>query len=326
MNILIIQTAFLGDAVLVTSILEKLHATYPEARLDLVVRKGNDGLFNEHPFLNELHVWDKSKGKTRALFKLIGSLRRTRYDHIINAQRFFSTGLMTLLAHGKASIGYDKNPLSFFYYKKIKHVIGDGRHEVDRLNELIAHLTDDTRPLPCLYPTEKDRNTVIELTSGVSSYVCIAPASVWFTKQWPAEKWIELIEQLPAEQTVYLIGAPSDVALCERISKEAQHGIVVAGKISLLSTAALMEKAQMNYVNDSAPLHIASAMNAPVTVVFCSTVPAFGFGPLRDNGRIVETKLELNCRPCGLHGYKQCPEEHCKCALKIDVSAVRSYA
>ena len=95
MNILIIQTAFLGDAVLVTSILEKLHATYPEARLDLVVRKGNDGLFNEHPFLNELHVWDKSKGKTSALFKLIGSLRRTRYDHIINAQRFFSSGLMT---------------------------------------------------------------------------------------------------------------------------------------------------------------------------------------------------------------------------------------
>ncbi|MFZ1333583.1 MAG: glycosyltransferase family 9 protein [Flavobacteriales bacterium] len=322
MKILVIQTAFLGDAVLVTSILEKLHARYPKACLDLVVRKGNDGLFNEHPFLNELHVWDKSKGKTRALFRLIRSLRRTQYDHIINAQRFFSTGLMTVLAHGTEKVGYNKNPLSFLYSKKIKHVIGDGRHEVERLNELITHLTDDTRPLPRLYPTKKDRDTVSELISGVSSYVCIAPASVWFTKQWPAEKWIELIDQLPAERTVYLIGAPSDVALCERITKEAKRGTVLAGKLSLLSTAALMEKAQMNYVNDSAPLHIASAMNAPVTVVFCSTVPAFGFGPLRDNGRTVETKVELNCRPCGLHGYKQCPEEHFNCALKVDVVRV----
>ena len=322
MKILVIQTAFLGDAVLVTSILEKLHATYPEAHLDLVVRKGNDGLFNEHPYLNELHVWDKSKGKTRALFRLIGSLRRTQYDHIINAQRFFSTGLMTVLAHGTEKVGYDKNPLSFLYSKKVKHVIGDGRHEVDRLNELIAHLTDDVRPLPRLYPTENDRTTVAALISGVTSYICIAPASVWYTKQWPAEKWIELIKQLPLEQTVFLIGAPSDVTLCERISKEAQRGIVLAGKLSLLSTAALMEKAQMNYVNDSAPLHIASAMNAPVTVVFSSTIPAFGFGPLRDNGRIVETKLQLNCRPCGLHGYKQCPEGHFKCALTIDVSRV----
>ena len=48
---LIIQTAFLGDAVLVTSIVEKLHAWYPDAAIDVVVRKGNHGLFEGHPFL-----------------------------------------------------------------------------------------------------------------------------------------------------------------------------------------------------------------------------------------------------------------------------------
>ena len=112
---LVIQTAFLGDAVLVTSILEKLHASYPDAAIDLVVRKGNDGLFVEHPFIRTLHVWDKRQGKTKALFKLIGGLRKTRYDHIINAQRFFSTGLMTVLARGAEKVGYDKNPLSFLF-------------------------------------------------------------------------------------------------------------------------------------------------------------------------------------------------------------------
>lgn len=319
-QILVIQTAFLGDAVLVTSILEKLHAFHPNAAIDLVVRKGNEGLFDEHPFLRRLFIWDKRNGKTGDLFRIIGELRMTEYDHVINAQRFFSTGLMTVFARGKEKVGYDKNPLSFLFSRKVKHVIGDGRHEVDRLNELIAHITDGTRPLPRLHPTAKHKTE----SRPTTAYACLAPASVWFTKQWPEKKWVELAMSLADERHVLLIGAPDDAALCERILKAAGRGEVLAGKLSLLGTAALMEGATMNYVNDSAPLHIASAMNAPVTAIFCSTVPAFGFGPLRETGRIVETSEKLDCRPCGLHGYTACPQGHFKCALNIDPRTVFS--
>jgi ADP-heptose:LPS heptosyltransferase len=340
---LIIQTAFLGDAVLVTSIVEKLHAFHPDAAIDLVVRKGNEGLFgagsdgaartrsvdplgrptrtttaHTHPFLRQLFVWDKRGGKTKNLFALIGELRNTKYDHIINCQRFFSTGLMTVLAKGKEKVGYDKNPLSFLYTRRVRHIIGDGRHEVDRLNALIEHLTDGTRPLPRLYPTDEARAEAhAHMSTWSHEHMCIAPASVWSTKQWPEHKWVELIKALPSDKQVVLIGAPGDVPLCERIVQAAGRGEVLAGKLSLLGTAALMERATMNYVNDSAPLHIASAMNAPLTVVFCSTVPAFGFGPLRENGRVVETTEKLDCRPCGLHGYKACPKGHFKCAEGI---------
>lgn len=327
-RILVIQTAFLGDAVLVTSILEKLHAFYPDARIDLVVRKGNDGLFTGHPFIHTLHVWNKREGKTCALFRLIRQLRQTRYDHIINAQRFFSTGLMTVLARGKEKIGYDKNPLSFLFTRTVEHVIGDGRHEVDRLNALVAHLTDGNRPWPRLYPTSEARavaeRLVYQYTEGQGPYVTIAPASVWFTKQWPEHKWVELIKTLPVDMHIFLIGAPSDGPLCQRIIKAAGRGHDLSEELSLLASAALMEGAAMNYVNDSAPLHIASAMNAPVTAVFCSTVPAFGFGPLRENGRVVETKEKLDCRPCGLHGYKACPKGHFRCAEGIQVKSVAS--
>ena len=323
---LVIQTAFLGDAVLATSIVEKLHAFHPDAAIDLVVRKGNEGLFDRHPFLRKLFVWDKRSNKTGNLFRLIGELRKTRYDHVINCQRFFSTGLMTALAKAKEKIGYDKNPLAISFDRVVKHRIplpGElrpydpghehGVHEVDRLNDLIEHITDGSRPLPQLYPTKKD----VEDGSANKPYVTIAPASVWSTKQWPAEKWIELIKALPLDRPVLLIGAPGDVPLCDRIARDAGRGEVLAGKLSLLATAALMRDATMNYVNDSAPLHIASAMKAPVTAVFCSTVPAFGFGPLRENGHVAETMEKLDCRPCGLHGFKACPKGHFKCALTI---------
>lgn len=394
---LIIQTAFLGDAVLATGLAEKLHAWFPEAAIDMVVRKGNDGLFKGHPFLRKLYVWDKGQGKNRALFQLVGAIRRQRYDHVINAQRFFSTGLMAALSGGKETIGYDKNPLSFLFARKVKHEIPDWRvmrgkaadtgvHEMDRLNALIEHLTDGTRPLPRLYPSEADRAQVAGLlgpqgpgaetlreqsskgpgaealreqsstetlreqytrtpagplgedpasihphgpeaeTLREQQYITIAPASVWYTKQWPAGKWIELIQLLPPEQRVLLIGAPGDVTLCDRIAMEAGRGEVLAGKLSLLGTATLMEGATMNYVNDSAPLHIASAMRAPVTAVFCSTVPTFGFGPLHANGRVVQLEGPLYCRPCGLHGRKACPEGHFRCAKDIDASAIAATA
>jgi heptosyltransferase-2 len=149
----------------------------------------------------------------------------------------------------------------------------------------------------------------------------MAPASVWFTKQLPEAKWVELIKKTPAWQAVFLVGGPGDHALCERIRQAINAPNVhnTAGKFSLLQTAALMKHAVMNYTNDSAPQHLASAMDAPVTVFFCSTTPNFGFGPLSTIAHTVEISEQLACRPCGLHGKKACPKGHFDCGRKIEL-------
>jgi len=94
--------------------------------------------------------------------------------------------------------------------------------------------------------------------------------------------------------------------------------MILAGKLSFLESAVLMKDALMNYVNDSAPLHLASSVNAPVTAIFCSTVPEFGFGPLSERSFIVQTKKTLDCKPCGNHGLNKCPKDHFECALTIN--------
>ncbi len=88
-----------------------------------------------------------------------------------------------------------------------------------------------------------------------------------------------------------------------------------------METAALFSKAQHVFVNDSGPLHIASAMNTPVTALFCSTSPKFGFGPLSDKNEVIEV-MNLACRPCGLHGKITCPKGHFDCGNKLDVSKI----
>lgn len=321
MKFLLIQTAFIGDVVLATPLIEKLVQFYPGSQIDFLLRKGNEGLLTGHPHLRQVIIFDKKKGKYNNLLSLISTIRKEKYDYVINLQRFFASGMLTAFSGGKHTIGFDKNPLSFLFTDAIKHQISttdSGNHEVKRNLALIEKLTDTSFVRPKLYPSEADFKKV----SPSGDYVCIAPASIWFTKQWPADKWIELIGKLPKDLAIYLMGAKSDAPLCDEIKSSIvgrKSSVVnLAGQLSFLESAALMKNARMNFVNDSAPLHFASAMNAPVSAMFCSTVPAFGFGPLSDVSYVFETTEAMDCRPCGLHGYKACPKGHFRCS-DIDV-------
>lgn len=334
---LVIQTAFIGDVVLATGIIEKLHTSFPDAQIDFLVRKGNEGLLEAHPFLHKTLVWDKKEHKLRNLWRLLRLIRGSKYDKLINVQRFAATGLLTAFSGAVETIGFDKNPLSRLFSERVPHLVGGNAHEIDRNQQLIKAFTDPLPSRPRLYPSLQDEERVRQYKG--QPYITISPASVWFTKQYPKEKWISFLRKLSSSHIVYLLGAPGDHELCENIRQAVIAGPVpitpqsvtvppvsafpgpaiinLSGQLSFLQSAALMRDAVMNYVNDSAPLHFASAVNAPVTAIYCSTIPAFGFGPLSDKRFIVEITEPLDCRPCGLHGYKACPRGHFNCAYKI---------
>lgn len=323
---LINQTAFIGDVILATALLEQLHLARPDAILDVLVRKGNESLLANHPFVNEVLVWDKKKAKYSSLWHLLKTIRSRRYDVVLNLQRFGTTGLLTALSNAKVTIGFAKNPFARFFSYQVEHRIEPGIHEIHRNAELLKPLDlAGGVAKPKLYPSVADYETVRPYQR--KPYICMAPTSVWFTKQYPAERWVELMKSLPRDLTIYLLGAPSDAPACDAmIALAGRKGEVVnlAGKLSLLQSAALQEGAVMNYVNDSAPLHLCSAMNAPTTAIFCSTVPEFGFGPLADRSRVVQTHEILDCKPCNLHGKSACPLGHFRCAWSISVAELAS--
>lgn len=334
MRICIIQTAFPGDVVLSLGIVETLAAAYPGVELHLVVRQGNESLVVDHPLLAKTWVWNKKSEKWGGLIRLAAQLRALKFDAVVNAQRFFSSGLLAYLIKAPLCVQFNKNPLSFLGSHRVKHEIGtlgqeQYQHELQRNHSLLMPLFEKYKPqnqtsaqLPKLYPTAADRAKVAPWQQ--KPYVCIAPASVWFTKQFPAQQWAVLAAELSHTYTVYLIGGPADSELANGILQmalahhanpnEVQN---LCGQLGFTASAALMAGAVMNYTCDSAPLHMAGAVSAPVTAVFCSTIPEFGFGPMGANGQVVETTEKLDCRPCGLHGHKACPQGHFKCATSI---------
>jgi heptosyltransferase-2 len=312
---LIIQTAFIGDVILATALIEKLHAFYPDAEIHFLLKKGNERILAEHPFLKKVLLFDK-KNKLKSLFSLISAVKKNKYDVVVNVHRHFSSGLITVLSGAKEKIGFRQNPLSALFTKRIGHLWD--KHETQRNQELIADFSDAIAAKPKLYPSAEDWKYISDHFS--KPYITISPATLWPTKALPLERWAALIDSLPINKRVYLLGSAADAETCNELKNSCRNHspVVLAGKLSFLKDAALMSQAEMNYVLDSGPLHICSAMNAPVTAVFCSTSPKYGFGPLSDISIIVETKEKLSCRPCGAHGHKKCPEGHFRCT-RVDL-------
>jgi len=217
------------------------------------------------------------------------------------------------------------------FTKKIKHQIPHKTeigflHEVQRNYQLLQEMSSSKFPIadlrPKLYFDKSDEKVINELKVK-SPYIVMAPSSVWYTKQWHKSKWKELISIIDKKFNIYLIGAPSDESyIKELMISDNVHNL--CGKLSLRQSALFMKDATRVFVNDSAPLHLASSVNAKTTAIFCSTIPEFGYGPLADNHKVIQLEPRLKCMPCGLHGKKECPLEHFDCSQKIDINSVLS--
>lgn len=324
-TILIIQTAFIGDTILASQFARAVKEQYPHSKIHFFLRKGNESVIQGLSSIEKTWVWDKQGGKTKNLIKLILELRKIRFDMVFNLHRHFNSGLITAMMKSPLKAGFKQNPLSFFYHRKINHQIPDPRgwHEVQRNLELIPDfkIVDNQKNYkPELPIQQKNFDKIAPYVS--ENYFVIAPASIWYTKAWSEAKYRDLTAALVKFGKVYFIGAATDKDLCNRIRKDIPHTENLCGGLNLLDSAALMKQARRVFVNDSAPLHLASCVNAKTTAIFCSTVGAFGYTPLADDSVVVDVGDALSCRPCGLHGYKACPLGHFKCAEDIEIKKV----
>lgn len=327
-KVLIIQTAFIGDVILATSLIESIKKYWPEAQVDFLLRKGNESLLKNSPHINEVFIWEKNTNKFSSLVKNIISIRKRKYDYVLNIQRFFNAALMTSLSGAKIKVGFDKSPLSFLYDHKVAHLIPHKQdenflHEVQRNLQLYQKIEPKVKldvERPRLYFSKKEEVKINDLNL-TTPYIVIAPSSVWFTKQWHISKWKELIEQTPSHFKIILIGAPSDNPYVSMLENKI-NTINLCGKLSLLESALLMKRAHRVLVNDSAPLHLASSVNAKTTAIFCSTVPDFGYFPLSEDSKLIQLQPRLACMPCGLHGKTECPLKHFNCSNQINVKDV----
>lgn len=315
---LVFQTAFLGDIVLTTGLLSHLAAL--GGAVDVVTTPAGAALLEGHPAVGRAWVFDK-RGADRGvggLLRLGTLLRAQRYGTGYLPHRSLRSAALAVLARVPLRIGFAGGAAAWSYTRR---VVGPaGGHEAERILALAAPAAG-TRATVSLGLTEGDRRVAAEWLAihGIATpFVAVAPGSIWGTKRWPG--YASLVRGLAGP--VVIIGGGEDRGLAEAVASAAPgRAFSAAGDLSLRASAALIERARLLVTNDSAPLHLATAVGTPVVAIFGPTVPGFGFGP-RGPSDVVLQLEGLACRPCSRHGPQVCPLSHHRCMKEIPVQRV----
>lgn len=326
---LVIQTAFLGDMVLTTPLLAELARQGP---VDVVATPANAGLLANHPAVRELFVYEKrhADGGLSGLLRQARRLRRRAYSAAYLAQGSTRSALLALLAGIPLRVGFGSSAGRWLYTERVPY--RENLHHAERLWRLAAPAgteptLEDLRPHLVPGAAEEAAAAAIldaQATDDGRPLVVLAPGSVWATKRWPY--YPALAAALASRARIAIIGGAGDAELAAEIAAvvagvNGAQLVDATGRLSLLASAALVSRAAVLVTNDSAPLHLASAVGTPTVAIFGPTVPEFGFGPLAPHS-ITLGHTTLTCRPCDRHGPAKCPLGHWRCMREFDKMAV----
>jgi heptosyltransferase-2 len=323
---LVVQTSFLGDMVLTTPLFAYL-AKY--GAVDVVSTPAAGALLANNPSIREVIPYDKrgTERGARGFAKLAARLRDNKYDAAYMAQGSVRSGALAATAWISDRVGFATSAGRLFYTTKVTPT--DNMHHAARLLSLGTRnplrMTSARELQPHLYPGDAEEAAVDALVRGaLGPFVALAPGSVWAPKRWPF--YADLARELSNDATIVVVGAGADRGLAAEIVNATGGGAIDAtGRLSLLASAELIGRASLLVTNDSAPQHLASAMNTPTLAIFGPTVPEFGFGPLAEQARILG-RTDLDCRPCDRHGPQKCPLGHWRCMREISADEVAAAA
>lgn len=325
-RVLLVRLSSLGDVVLATAALEALREDVPGAAVDVLTKPAFREVFAANPAVAGVCQWDPTLG----VAALARDLRREQYDWVVDLHGNLRTRLLRVALRGPRWSVYGKGSGRRRVAVALRRPgLLDGRHVVDRYIEALGPLgVRPVRRLPRVHPRSGDREAAARRLAeagwdGSSPVVALAPGARWNTKAWPPGHWATLIRALGAEKLAFpaLLGGPEEEGLCGSILEESRGlGANLAGRTSILGTAAVLELSRVLVTNDSAPLHLATAVGTPVVALFGPTVRGFGFYPLGPRDEVVEA--DVACRPCSLHGRASCRQGFHRCLAELKPALV----
>ena len=254
----------------------------------------------------------------RGFWPFLRTLRRERYDAIVDLQGLMKSALAARLARGKRRIGpaWAREGAPRFYDAQPLKAAGPRSHAVEELMDVVNLVAPGAAvpPAPNLVFPEAESD------GDPGPHVAFAPFSRWATKDWPAEKFAELGKRLVAEMgcRIRIVGGRENEAQGEALARQIGEGARnLCGKTDLPGLCSLLKGMDLLVTVDSGPMHWADAMGVPLVAVFGATDPA-RTGPYRQLAHVV-AKEGLDCRPC--HS-RTCARGDLACLRTLDVEPV----
>jgi len=337
-RILLIKPSSLGDIIQSLPVLEGLRRRYPGAHIAWLLANPFVELMEKHPALNEVIPFDRARygrvgrslGITLEFVRFVRDLRRRRFDLVVDLQGLFRSGFLAWVTRAAVRIGPgEARELSRIFYTDRYPFESMDIHSARRMWAVAGLLGFESIPMTFHVPiADADRAAIRErlVAGGLQPdqpYAVVFPAARWETKVWPAERFAAVIDRLATERQLpaVLLGSTAETDVCRRVAALCgSRPLNLAGQTTLRQLAAAVAGARRVLTNDSGPMHMADALDRPMTAVFGPTNPV-RTGPLHQPKAVV--RLDLPCSPCYLKHLRQCPYRH-RCMQDLSVEEVFS--
>ncbi len=254
--ILFVTASRIGDAVLSSGLVKRLHEEIPGARFTIAGSVLTAPLFIDTPGLDELIVMEKRLGGGHWL-GLWNRARRQRWGLVVDLRGSAIAGML--------------RPKRRAVHRKGG---GEVEHKVVEAARLLK-LQDDP-PAPFLFTSPETERRADEITAGRGPILALAPAANWIGKTWPSERFALVARQLLADDGplagggLMVLGGPQDHAAAEpvRAAVSRDRYIDLVGQEELIVTYAALKRARLFVGNDSGLMHLAAAAGAPTLGLF----------------------------------------------------------
>jgi len=292
-KILIIQTAFLGDVILITPLIRATRELFPDATLDVLVIPETKNVLENNPNIQKIIIFDKRRNKFTAFFKTVKALRNNRYDLAISPHSSITTAYLMVFAGIKERLGFNRFHAARYLTLEVPHV--ENSLTIRKNLHLLSVFANDkfdiqTEIFPNQQQLENADRILKEGNFQDRPTIALAPGSVWDTKRWHESHYATLAAMLFEQKfNLIFIGAIEERKLCEGIIQTSGiKAVNLAGKASILESAAVIGKCALMICNDNGAMHIANAMKTDVFAFFGPTVKSFGFFPFQENDEVFE--------------------------------------
>ncbi|MBI5629427.1 MAG: lipopolysaccharide heptosyltransferase II [Elusimicrobia bacterium] len=328
-KILIVQSAFLGDTLLTLPLAKGLKALRPECTVSVLTLPQSAELFRGQPGVDEVLEDDKNGRHSGAggLFNLSRELKGRGFDAAVIPHRSLRSAVLAWLSGIPERVGFSSSAGRLLLTQSVPFTWL--MHDLERNLALLGPFKAGALapPRDSVYLNvgqsaleELGRRLAGAGVAQADKLVGVHPGSAWPTKQWLSGRFTEVCRRFSRDGVkVVLVGGPKDAAICAEIARES-CALDWSGKTSLSELRALMGRLSLFITNDSGPMHMAAASGVPTLAIFGPTTRELGFFPYGPKHRVLEA--DLPCRPCGLHGSRECPHGHFLCMRLISAEEV----
>jgi len=319
-KILIIRFSSLGDLILTTPFFKNLKLNFPESFVYFLTKKKFSEVFFNNPYIDRFIFLEDFN-----FARLIRKIKELKPDIIFDLHNNLRSFLIKMFVSGKK---YTVDKRIKERRKILKKKITKIPHSRDWFLEILERKNLKVYDKKTeIFLTEEEKNKakklIIDIGIKTEKIIAVFPEAKWKAKTLKINKWAEIIEGIANPYTkIFLFGENKTTGenLISAIGGKYRGYIIdFTGKLTLREVFSVVNLSDIVLTPDSAPTHIANALNIPVIVFFGPTVKEFGFYPLGESDIIIEK--DMDCRPCHLHGGEICKRNDFEC-LNIDTKEV----